>query len=517
MRHPRFWFERFAVLALLALAAGYGSLYVVLPLWLQQQLVRIAGSALTVGAIRLEFPLKLIFSDVRLSEESSGAMLSSQTILVSPRWLSWPRNTVWLESLEISGLRVQCRRTKDGTLVWPTLQVFLGHRGTDAAGATPEGTAASRAYLPAGWRVVIGTMRVSDSVVEFVDQQPSQPFRGVLSQVSVVGGPVTVPFSAQRVSLAIQAQVVGVERLAAPAYCSGWIDAGVEQLDLSCQLQPLRLAAFQPYYQGPLRARVSNATLKATGHLTSKANALEGRIQVEIGSLSEADLSFFGRSVAEKKTVEGIDPALTGELQLSGPLDQPQAWNVQLAPGNEIVQRFLKPLMSRGIENIPVKVGTQVINVGLTPGSEADMSDIEAASKTVTDNLQIMAPQGAATEGAAPPEAAPPPAASAPEAQPVPEVVPSPEAAQPAAPPLLPPSATPSVNPTGSPSPMPPAPSAPVSEPGQAKPKPEEDTTSSDAVGAGPPHKPAAASPSSTPRSPASAPSPPSSQPVSKP
>jgi len=507
MRHPRFWVERFAVLALLALTAGYGSLYVVLPLWLQQQLVRVAGPALTVGAIRLEFPLKLVLSDVRLSEGPLGAMLSSQTILVSPRWLSWPRKTVWLESLEISGLRFQCRRTKDGTLVWPTISQVMDHRGTDA-----EVAATSRIRLPSGWRVVIGTVRVSDSIVEFVDQQASQPFRGVLSQLSVVGGPVSVPVSAQRVSLAIQAQVVGVERLAAPAYCSGWIDADTEQLDLSCQLLPLRLAAFHPYYQEPLRARVSNATLKATGHLTSKANALEGRIQVEIGNLSEADLSFFGRSVAEKKSVEGGEPALTGELQLSGPLDQPQAWDVQLAAGNEIVQRFLKPLMSRGIENIPVKVGTQVIHVGLTPSSEAVMSNIEAASKTVTENLQIIAPQGAVPEGAAPPEAAQPPAAPAPEAQPVPEAVPSPEAVQPAASPLPPPSATPSVSPTGPSSPMPQTPSTPAAEPGKAKPKPEEHPAPSDVSATAPP-----ASPSSTVMPPASTPSPKSSQPASKP
>jgi hypothetical protein len=102
---------------------------------------------------------------------------------------------------------------------------------------------------------------------------------------------------------------------------------------------------------------------------------------------------------------------------------------VQLIPGNEIVQRLIRPLLERRIETLQIQVGTQTIPVGLTNASQEAMSDIHTTSQQVTDSLQVIAPAPA-------PEAAPAP--SLPAAQPAAPAPPS------GAPPEAPPSSAPS-------------------------------------------------------------------------
>ena len=364
------------------LVMGYGSLFVAVPLWARRQLAQLPGASIAVGTIRFGVPCKLIGSSVVFDDPSSGVVVSARRIVLTPAWRMWRDHTLCLRTVELRGARVLCRRTPQGAFIWP-----------DAA---PSNAALAHPALAApaspAWMVHITTLRFSNSILEFVDQKTPQPIRAALTDVSLVAGPVELPFAPQRIVLALQAQVLGADRQSAAIYCSGWLNPSAQASDLSCQLDPLRLAALEPYYR-VRPARVYNATLAATGHFSVRNNMLDGRVQLEIGNLSEADLSFLRRPIEEaKRSGQEGEPALTGEVQVSGPLDDPTAWTVELAPGNLIVQRLLEPLLSLGIENIPVKVGERVINVELAPANQAVMSDIEAASKTVTQNLQVIAP-----------------------------------------------------------------------------------------------------------------------------
>ena len=246
-----------------------------------------------------------------------------------------------------------------------------------------------------------------------MDEKQTPSFHGELGHVSLIAGPLTLPLAGDRFSIAIQGRLAGAEDREAPVYCSGWIHLDHKDMDLSCKLEPLPLAAFEPYYEGVLK-RVQDATLTATSHVTAKANVLEGRAQLEIANVTEHDLSVVGKTLADLRKVAGDQRMLSGELQLSGPMDSPKEWKVQLVPGNEIVQRLVGSLLAHRIETIPFKVGEQLINVGLPAAKDAAKATIEAASKTVQETLELLAP-GPPTP-APEPEPAAAPAASEPAA-----------------------------------------------------------------------------------------------------
>jgi hypothetical protein len=429
MRRRRSWIEVLSLWLLFA-AFGYAGLSLTLPQWVDQQVRRVVGNTLVIGRIRLGFPLKLICSDVVLVAKNPGTIVSIRQLAISPLWWSWRRKTVWLRRLEVEEPRMRVRRTQQGTLLWPVLEP-LGQAPTTAS-APPASGSALGDHGPTGsaWTVVIQTLQVSGGTIEFVDEKRPTPFRGSLSELSIVGGPVSFPSGAERVSVAIQGRLVGNQQHAASVYCSGWLDADKRDGDVSCQLDPLRLAAFEPYYQGPLQVRVYDATLKATSQVTAKANQLDGRVKLEIGNLSEADLSVLGTTLVDiKELAGGAERVLTGELQISGPLDRPNAWSFQLVPGNEIVQRLVTPLLNRGFQIIRIKVGEQTIELGLTPATEEAMSNIEAVSKEVEEHLSILAPPSPAVETptteVSTPEA---PEASSQEASPQPSATPASDA-----------------------------------------------------------------------------------------
>lgn len=404
MRPRRSWLSMLATWLLLLFTIGYVSAAVFGPRWIREQLHRTVGDALTVGTIRLGFPCHLVLCDVNLASTTTGAVTGIRRIRLHPGGLSWSRKTLWIKALVVEGPRVSLRRTDQGTLIGPTL----------ASVALPP---SAKPTIPShdvwsGWRIVIQTVDLSNGLVEFVDQSAPRPFRGALAHLSLVGGPLTIPLQATPVAMAIQAQVVGDQQHSAPLYCSGWVDVEGANLDTSCQLEPLRLAAFAPYYQQrPLPLRIYDATIQATGRVLAKANVLEGRMQLEIGNLADADLAFLGWAVADiKKLTAASSHALTGEIEMSGPLEQPQAWNFQFTPGDEAVRRLMQWLFSRGVEVIPIKVGEQVINVELAPATKESMVNAEATSKTVQESLQMIAPTSQPPEtpkGEAPSPAAP--------------------------------------------------------------------------------------------------------------
>jgi len=382
--------KRILVGLLLALVMGYVALTLVLPAHIERMLGQMTGNTATIGRVQIGFPFRLVLVDVKLSQANPGASMSSRQIVISPRWLSWRKKMIWINRLNIDEPRIQFRRTQDGRLDLPL-------RPPTAPAPSPVGEASATptaSVTPTSWQTVIETIQVLGGTIEFVDERPAQPFRGALTGLSFVGGPVAIPPRSDQILLAVQGRLVGHQGHAAPMYCSGWLNLMAKDLAVSCRLEPLQLAAFEPYYQqGPVQVRAYDATIKATSHATAKANDLHGGVQLEIGNLSEADLSVLGATLVDIKQVAGEgESTLTGEIQIAGPLDYPTQWRFQLVPGNTIVQRLVKPLLDRGVEVIRIKVGKQMIQMGLTPATESAISSIETITKQVEEALEILAP-----------------------------------------------------------------------------------------------------------------------------
>jgi len=354
----------------------------------RQRLAQRFGTTVQIGTIRVGVPFRLILADVRIGGDTPEIALRIHRIMMTPTWVSWSRRLVWLAALEIDQPFLPVRRTQEGTLVWPSVEALLhGLSGTSTPPADEQSTMWNT--IIGGWQTAIHTVQLAGGTIEFTDDKTGQPFQWSLSDLFFIGGPIAEQAASHRIPIAWQGRLVGDRGFAASSYCSGWVHLRPKEFELTCQLQPLRLAAFQPYYQGPTQWLVHHATLTARSHAIAKANQLEGRVQLEIENLSEADVSALGDI---KTPADGSESVLTGEIHLSGPLDRPAEWSFQLVPGNEIVQRLMKPLLSRGGGIVRIKVGTQTIPISFAPATEEALSDQEAVKKQVEEHLAIIAP-----------------------------------------------------------------------------------------------------------------------------
>lgn len=431
MRRRTPWFEWLLIGLLLVIIAGDYLLDHVAPPYLQALLQRIAGHVLTVERVQLDLPrAQLILHGASIHVPDARIALTSRRVALKPRWLSWRTHTVWVDHVTLDGVQLRAHRTAQGTLIWPTLDALFGAASTpEAASTEPITSDAPQPAWHSPWRVVLDTVQLVDAHVELIDEKPGKPFHGAIAQLNIVAGPLEIPHQVERFSLAIQGRLVGEHDESAAAYCSGWANLARRSIDLSCRLEPLRLAAFDSYYpQGKFQARPYDAKLQATAHFLAKDNQLDGRVQVTILNISEADLSYLGRTIVDfKKLTSSADDALTSEIQIVGPLDDPGQWQTKLVPGNEIVQRLIKPLLERGRESVQIRLGPQTIPLELSPGSEAEMTEILEGSKQIEQSLELLRTTTPATQptGEAADEAADqtsssdhtPPAASTPSAR----------------------------------------------------------------------------------------------------
>ncbi len=480
MKRPISWVHWGALFLLLVAIGEYAAVT-----WLARQYVlrvaeRLAGGLISVDEARLSFPLTTTLTGVHLLSNTPDALLSAQRITIHPRWFSASTRTLSLNSIVIDRPHLRLIRTAEGTFVWPAWPPSSG-RG---AGALPRSL----------WRVRIESLRVEDGVVELVDYKTPTPFHGVLHHVSFVVGPLTIPLGGPQMSFAVRGELVGHGGDAAPVYCSGWLDIPARNLQASCKLEPLPLAAFDPYFrQGSVKIHVYDATVKSTSQWVAHANELEGRIQVELGNLREGDLSVRGRTVVDiKKLTEGEAPRLSAEFKIGGPLDNPSAWHSDFVPGDAQAQQLVKPLLDRGIEMIRIPFGNRKLGVGITAANLDTMNAIEQASKQVDQDLELLA---IPAHGTPPAPQAPAPAPSVEVLPNAPPAASSPPAAVVAPAPAQPDAAAPV---EGEPSSaVPPVPAAP---PAPAAPAPPPPTA--------PPNAPDASSgASSVPAVPSSAPS----------
>jgi hypothetical protein len=397
MRRPKFGLRWLLLVCLLLVTGQYVALTWLAPRYVMREVERIAGGELSIGGARLSFPLTTTLTNLRLVNNTAESALSIQKAVIRPRWLSVPSRILWVDALEIERPLLRLTRTGSGTMLWPNIPSGLTAESASSL-ADPLLTTAS------SWRIHIDAIKIADGVVEFIDEKPALPFHGVLDHVSLVIGPLTIPFESPHLSavssgmgqagmsFAVRGEIVGSGGAAAPIYCSGWLDRAAKDLQASCRLEPLPLAAFEPYYHGPSELRVYTIALNSTSQWWARSNEFTGRLQLELDHLSEGDLSIRGRTIMDfKKITDGREPRLSGEISLTGPLDSPRQWHAEFLPGDNQMQQWVKRLLDRGVEIITFPFLGNRLPISIAPASKATMTDIEAASKEVQEALEILA------------------------------------------------------------------------------------------------------------------------------
>ena len=383
MKRPNFWLRGLLLVSALVMAAQYAALAWLAPHYILRMLEHALGGQLIATEAWWTFPSTMTLTDLRLAQNTPEASVSVQRVVMRLRWISLAQRTLEFDTVEVERPLVRIKRTQARTFVWPTLSV--------PAQPQPSLLPATGAHRSL-WRVRVNSVKVDDGTMEFIDEHPAVPFHGLLDHISFIIGPITIPQEEAQVSFAIRGELVGDAGHAAPAYCSGWVAPARQDLEASCQLEPIALAAFEPYYHGPAELRVYTTTLRSTSQWSSRANDLKSRIQLELGQLSEGDLSVRGRTILDVKklTAGQLQPRLGGELTLTGPLNTPSAWHAAFVPGDDPVQQLIARLLDRGVELIKIPFFGGKVHIALNSASKAVMTDIEAASREVQEALEIL-------------------------------------------------------------------------------------------------------------------------------
>lgn len=387
MRRPRIWLRGLLFLSVLLFLIQALVLTWLAPRYVMRMIERLVGGKMSIGGVHVAFPLTTTLTELRSVHRSPESTFSIQRTVIQPQWLSLTSRMLWVETLEIERPVLRLTRTKAGTILWPRLP-RPGSTDDVQRSVAPPPTPAAHPL----WQVHIGSVRIVDGAVVFMDETPSPPFSCVLDHLSLILGPVTIPASTFRASFAIRGELIGYGGIAAPLYCSGWFDLSTRDLGASCRLEPLALAAFEPYYHGTPEVRVYTTTIASTSRWSAKSNLLEGRVQLKLENFSEGDLSVRGRTIFDAKRItEGRASEVRGEIDLSGPMDNVREWRAQLLPGDEQVQQVVKRLLSRGVNVIKVPLWGSTLHVNLAAATPSTMTDIEAASTEIHEALEILA------------------------------------------------------------------------------------------------------------------------------
>jgi hypothetical protein len=410
MKRPNFIVRWVLGLSALVVVSQYAVLAWLVPRFVVSAIEHATGGDLLVDRTRLSFPFTTTLTGIRTAHHTEGAALSIQRIVIRPRWLSVPRRTIWLDAVEIERPLVRVTRSRKGVTHWPAIR-------------RPFRWDAALGLLP--WRVRADSIIIADGTLEFLDYEPAAPFHGVLDHVSMSLGPALLPLrEAHRVaqaegrsvslSFAVRGRFASRQGGTSPYYCSGWVDLSAKDLQAACQVEPVPLAAFESYVRGETQLRAYSTTIQSASHWVAKSNQLNGRLQMQLGNLTEGDFSFRGRTVLDVKKMFGTRTGrLIGSMTFKGPLDHPEQWEVEFVAGDPQVQALVERLFEYGVRVIKVPIGSHALYVRIAPSTPEMMTDIEAVSREVEEALQLLAEPAV--------EVSPPPAPPEPPAPPLPD------------------------------------------------------------------------------------------------
>lgn len=390
MKRPWSWRRWLLMGCAILVVVEYGTLTVIAPHYILDTLQHVVGGDLRVGKARLALPLTTILHELYYTPSTPQSTLRAKQIIIKPRWAPSASGEVQIQSLRVEQPFVRISRTEAGTLLWP-------HPNLPASvSSLPERAGEMRLLgwqLKGALRVRIESLRVVDGTLEWIDESQPTPVHLVLEHISFELGPLTVPFTGAAVSTALRAAVVGPTGDPSPLYCSGWLSAASRNMDVSCRLDPMPLSIFEPYFQRRPVIRFYGSTLKTDTRWIAQGNQLTGRMQLELGRLTEGDISVRGITIIDARQLAGDDPdpKLTGELNFQGPLDTLDEWRGRFLPTNVPAQRLVDQLLERKIKALKIPLGPKALHAQLVLGHDAQPSDSEGLTKEITEALELLA------------------------------------------------------------------------------------------------------------------------------
>ncbi len=377
MKRPNAWLPTIVLLLVAVVGVPYTTLRWVAPQYLTEAIHQFLGGEVAVSRFSVSPPFTATLLLLRLLGNTPESAASVQRVTVTPRWLSLPKRALWVSDLQLEQPVLRLTHTQAGTTVWPTLPL----RAPD-----PD----ARRFGPLQ-QLHLDSIGVVDGVIDFIDYSPGVPFHGLIDHLSLMAGPVAVPKNGSETSFAVRGRVIGHGGHAALMYCSGWVDPTAKDMQASCQLDPLPLAAFEPYFRHGPQVRPYGVTLKSTSQWMAKANQLNADIQVELNNLAEGDLSIRGRTIVDvQRMTHGREPRLRGSFHIEGPLDRPDQWHANFVPGDQPVQLLIERLLEHGIKIIRLPLFFRQVSVQIAPSGTVGIQDIDAASREIQEALEIL-------------------------------------------------------------------------------------------------------------------------------
>lgn len=418
MKRPWGWRRWLWITCALLVIFEFGTLTVIAPHYILDTLQYVIGGDLHIEKARLALPLTTILHELHYTPSTAQSTLSAKEVIIKPRWIPSASGEVQIQSIRVEQPFLRISRANGGTVFWPH------PTSPQSLQSLPERAGEMRLLgwqLKGALRVRIQSLRIVDGTLEWIDESPETPVHLVLEHISFELGPLTVPSTSEAVSMALRAAVVGPTGDPSPLYCSGWLTAVLRNMDVSCRLDPIPLSIFEPYFQRRPVIRFYASTLKGDARWSAQGNQLNGRLQLELGRLTEGDISVRGITIIDVRQLAGDDPdpKLTGELSFEGPLDTLEAWRGRFLPTNMAAQRLVDQMLERNIKALKIPLGPKALHAQLVLGQDTQPSDSEGLTKEITEALELLASPVVPPE----PLPEPPPAEEAPSVV-APEAVP---------------------------------------------------------------------------------------------
>ena len=350
---------------------------------------QVVGPHYNIAATHIEWPDTIRIEGIHLASQQPGkASVQRGSIRLSR--FDWRAKTVWIRvRLEEPAIRLTRRDAM------PVLAPPLPFAGLSASGAKLPVQVWPRWFADwiASWHVQVETIDLAEGALEWVDELASGTFRGILHHLFVTLTPPIGGLRGEPLSFAARGEIVGAGGHSAPLYCSGWLDLPGRDIEASCRLEPIAVAAFSPYYErsGRVKVNLYSTTIAGTTRWQAQANQLNGRFQIRLDHLTHGDLSVRGRTILSlPQLTKDTDGKLISEIRVVGLLDTPESWRWECLPGTDLVQQHIRSRFDKANQVISFKLLGQRFGLVLVPVSQDFVKTIQQASDEIEAALEVV-------------------------------------------------------------------------------------------------------------------------------